>query len=74
MYHWQGKIEQAQEVLLLIKTTKEGWPALRERLAELHPYEVPEIIALDVKDAWPAYLKWVDQNVCAQPHAAAETA
>jgi len=55
-YRWQGKVERAQEWLLLFKTTQACWPALRDRLAELHPYEVPEILALDVRDGWPAYL------------------
>jgi len=59
MCRWQGKIEQAQETLLLIKTSKGRWPALRDRLAELHPYEVPEILALEVEDGLPAYLDWV---------------
>jgi len=69
MYHWQGKLEQATEVLLLLKSSKACWPALRDRLAELHPYEVPEILALDVADGLPAYLTWVSASVCAeQPH------
>jgi len=59
LYRWQGQIEQAEETLLLMKTTKARWPALRDRLAELHPYEVPEIVALDIADGLPAYLKWV---------------
>jgi len=59
LYHWKGKIEQARETLLLIKTTKARWPKLRDRLAALHPYEVPEIVALEIGDGLPAYLKWV---------------
>jgi len=59
LYRWKGKIEQARETLLLIKTSKARWPELRDRLAELHPYEVPEIVALEVKDGLPAYLDWV---------------
>jgi len=58
-YRWEGKIKKAHETLLLIKTTKARWPALRDRLAELHPYQVPEILALEVSDGLPAYLKWV---------------
>jgi len=69
LYHWKGSVERARETLLLIKTTKACWPALRDRLAELHPYEVPEILALKVEDGLPAYLQWVSQSVCAeQPH------
>jgi len=62
LYRWQGQIEQAEETLLLMKTTKARWPALRDRLAELHPYEVPEIVALEIADGLPAYLKWVEDE------------
>jgi len=74
LYHWKGSVERARETLLLIKTTQACWPALRDRLAELHPYEVPEILALKVEDGWPAYLQWVSQSVCAEhPRAGAAT-
>lgn len=59
VYRWQGTVEQAQEVALLIKTTRERYPALESALRGLHPYEVPEIIALDVTRGWPGYLQWV---------------
>jgi len=59
LYRWQGQIEQAEETLLLMKTSQARWPALRDRLAELHPYEVPEIVALEIADGLPAYLDWV---------------
>jgi len=62
-YRWEGKIRCSREKLLLIKTTKTRWPALRDRLAELHPYRVPEILALEVSDGLPAYLKWVSESV-----------
>jgi len=62
-YRWQGAIESADELPLLVKTTEAGWPALRDRLRELHPYEVPEILALRVADGWPAYLDWVRAEV-----------
>jgi periplasmic divalent cation tolerance protein len=58
-YRWQGEIHEDAEVLLLIKTTRERFDALRDRLAELHPYEVPELIALEVADGLPAYLDWL---------------
>lgn len=64
IYRWQGTIEDASEVQLLIKTTRGHLPALRQRLVELHPYEVPELLALAVADGLPDYLAW----------AAAETA
>lgn len=63
IYRWQGRIETADEVLLMIKTTTHVWPALRTRLAALHPYEIPEILALDVADGAASYLQWVASSV-----------
>ncbi len=62
-YRWQGGVEEDAEVLLLVKTTAARLPALRERLAELHPYDVPELIAVPVEDGLPAYLDWLRQAV-----------
>ena len=59
LYRWQGTIESASEVPLQIKTTATNYPALAERIAALHPYEVPEIIALTITDGLPAYLAWL---------------
>lgn len=58
-YRWQGRIEQASEILLLIKTTAERLPALQQRLPQLHPYELPELIAVEAAGGLPAYLDWV---------------
>lgn len=58
-YCWQGKIHDDNEVLLLIKTTRERFDALRTRLVELHPYELPELIALDLADGHAPYLDWM---------------
>jgi periplasmic divalent cation tolerance protein len=58
-YRWEGQIHDDAEVLLLIKTTRERFDALRERLVGLHPYEVPELIALDITDGLPTYLDWL---------------
>ncbi|MBP3983274.1 divalent-cation tolerance protein CutA [Pseudoxanthomonas helianthi] len=58
-YRWQGRIEQADEVLLLIKTTADCLPALRQRLPQLHPYELPELVAVEATGGLPAYLDWV---------------
>ncbi|MFV1995906.1 MAG: divalent-cation tolerance protein CutA, partial [Verrucomicrobiales bacterium] len=49
IYRWDGKIENENEALALIKTSAEVWPRLEQELRELHPYEVPEIIALDIE-------------------------
>lgn len=59
VYRWQGQVERAQEVQLTIKTTRARFDALQARLLELHPYRVPELIALDAVGGLPAYLRWV---------------
>lgn len=63
IYRWEDKVEQAQEYLLLIKTTAESFPAVRDALQQLHSYEVPECIALPVEEGSEAYLKWIDASV-----------
>lgn len=59
VYRWQGQVEQADEVPLLIKTTAAGYPALETAIRARHPYELPEIIAVPVAHGLPAYLDWV---------------
>ncbi len=63
IYRWEGKIETADEVVGLIKTTPELYPTLEENLKQLHPYEVPEIIALPVEHAQKLYAQFVRQAV-----------
>ena len=63
VYRWQGVIERADEHLLLIKTTTGIYPALQGRLLELHPYELPELLAVKPADGLPAYLQWVADAV-----------
>ncbi len=58
-YQWQGKLETAEEVPLLIKTTSARYPELEQAIRIAHPYEVPEIIALPIERGLPAYLDWV---------------
>ena len=58
-YRWQGAIKSASEVPLLIKTSAVTYPRLEAALREHHPYELPEIIAVPVDRALPAYLQWV---------------
>jgi len=58
-YRWQGKIEEAQEVPLVIKTTASRYGALEEAIRKAHPYDLPEIIALPIAAGLPAYLAWV---------------
>ena len=59
VYRWQGAVEQADEVLLLAKTTGERLPVLVEQLRARHPYELPEIVAVEAGAGLPAYLDWV---------------
>lgn len=61
-YVWQGAVREDAEVLLLAKTTKERFEALRERLLVLHPYELPEIIAVEVRAGHVAYLDWIAES------------
>lgn len=62
VYRWQGKVEHAREVPLMIKTTRAAFPQLELALHKLHPYELPEIIAVSVSAGLPAYLDWVAQE------------
>ena len=61
VYRWQGKVESADETLLLIKTTQQQYSALEAAILALHPYELPEIIAVPVAQGLPGYLDWVEQ-------------
>ncbi len=58
-YWWNGAIEHAMEIPLLIKTTRAAYPGLEAAVRRAHPYEVPEIIAVPVVAGLPAYLAWV---------------
>ncbi|HZX30520.1 MAG TPA: divalent-cation tolerance protein CutA [Rhodocyclaceae bacterium] len=59
VYRWQGAVETAAEVPLLIKTSADRYAALEAAIQAVHPYEVPEIIALPIDQGLPAYLDWV---------------
>jgi periplasmic divalent cation tolerance protein len=59
VYRWQSEIHEDNEVLLLIKTRRELFERLRARIIELHPYDVPEVIALDVAAGHEPYLEWL---------------
>jgi periplasmic divalent cation tolerance protein len=59
VYRWQGAIERADEALLLIKTVRGQLPALQARVAALHPYELPELVAVEVAGGLAAYLDWI---------------
>jgi periplasmic divalent cation tolerance protein len=62
-YRWQGKIEDAGEYLLIVKSSRGLFPALRAEIQKVHPYEVPEIVALAVVDGSEEYLRWLGSSV-----------
>jgi len=62
LYRWEGKLCDEGEVLCLMKTRLDLFPALRDRIAALHPYQVPEIIALPLAAGSAPYLDWVCQS------------
>lgn len=62
-YRWQGELHDEAEVLLIAKTTAAGYPALERRIRELHPYEVPEIVALPIEHGSTPYLAWLAAQV-----------
>ena len=65
IYRWQGKLEQGTEALVFFKTSASRYPAFQEKLKSLHPYDVPEIVCLDIRDGLPEYLRWVSENTAA---------
>ena len=62
IYHWNGEVHRDSESLLVIKTSADALPQLMERVAELHPYDVPEIVALDASSVHPPYAAWITAN------------
>jgi len=63
IYWWQGKVEEDDEVLLIIKTSDEAFTKVVDKVRELHSYTVPEIIALPIVRGFEGYLKWLRENV-----------
>ena len=62
-YRWQGAVEEDEERLLVIKTRRDRFEALREALVALHPYELPETIVLPIDAGHAPYLAWLDESV-----------
>ena len=61
IYPWEGKVEIGSESLLLIKTERTVYAKLETALRERHPYQVPEIVAIDINHGLPDYLNWISQ-------------
>lgn len=62
IYRWQGNVERAVEVPLLIKTTRERYGDVEQAIRHLHPHEIPEIIALTIVAGPAAYLRWIESE------------
>ncbi len=63
VYVWKGNVEEGSEVLLIMKTREDVLQRLIERVKELHSYEVPEVIAIEIANGLSAYLEWIDRVV-----------
>jgi periplasmic divalent cation tolerance protein len=61
-YRWKGGVEQAQEWYCNLKTTSRRLPELQKRIRELHPYKVPEILAIPISDGDEQYLEWIKEE------------
>lgn len=65
VYRWQGKVETAHEIPLLIKTCHRQYAALQQAIVQQHPYELPEIICVPISTGLPAYLAWLNEETTA---------
>jgi periplasmic divalent cation tolerance protein len=63
IYSWQGEVRQEAELRIVFKTTAAAYPALEAALRELHPYTLPQIVALPVEHAFAPYAQWVHEQV-----------
>jgi periplasmic divalent cation tolerance protein len=62
IYRWEGAVEEAGEVTILIKTTQSRYAELEDAIRTMHPYQVPEIISVSIAECFPPYLEWVRQE------------
>jgi periplasmic divalent cation tolerance protein len=62
-YWWDNQITQGQEILVLFKTTRDQWPLLAARIRELHPFDVPQIVAVPIESGFTPYLNWIRLEV-----------
>ena len=63
IYRWQGKVEEAREWLLIVKTTAAAFEKVRDAIRELHSYDLPECISVNIEDGSPEYLQWMADSV-----------
>ena len=69
IYRWQGQIEEATEITLIIKTTSQHYDSLQQAIVKLHPYDVPEIIATPIVGGYAPYLHWIATETAKENHA-----
>lgn len=72
-YEWEGSLEEAKEILLLVKTTVERYPDMAAWLAENHPYDVPEVVMVPAGAVSPGYLGWLVRMTTALPGASSRS-
>ncbi|MCQ8892253.1 MAG: divalent-cation tolerance protein CutA [Candidatus Methanosuratincola sp.] len=63
VYRWKDRVEESTEFILLVKTEQRVFEKMKRRVLELHSYELPEIIALDISEGLEGYLDWISSNV-----------
>jgi periplasmic divalent cation tolerance protein len=63
IYRWEGKVESAEEWLLVVKTTADKFVQVREAIRSLHSYELPECVAIPIEEGSAEYLRWIEDNV-----------
>ena len=66
-YRWKGQVETEPEWLLIVKTRVDRFEAVRLAIRELHSYELPEIVMIEMRDADPTYLAWIDDSLAGKP-------
>ena len=65
IYRWEGEVEEAGEVQVILKTRRECWTELQQVVTDLHPFDVPELVALPIELGLQAYLQWVETETTA---------
>ena len=63
LYRWKNEVADEREVVAILKTRKQDWPALLSRLHELHPFEIPECVAVRIAAGAPKYLAWLEESL-----------
>ena len=67
MYRWKGTVQSEQEIVVLLKTTEQKWTELLEEIDRVHPYDVPEVLALPIEAGSKDYLAWVKSETLPGP-------